>query len=184
MISMKGVGFPTDLVCPECNAHLHIKFGKNGLFLACSGYPKCTFTRNYTRNDKGKIVPVETASEEISDINCSKCNKPMLVKQGRYGTFLACSGYPACKNTQSLNANGVSCPEKGCDGDLVERKSKRGKIFYGCNRYPDCTFATWDKPIAKECPACHAEFVVEKSTKKAGTFLTCMNPGCGFKEVR
>ena len=188
MISMKGVGFPTDLVCPECNAHLHIKFGKNGLFLACSGYPKCTFTRNYTRDDKGKVLPVEPSSEEISDTNCHKCKKPMLVKHGRYGTFLACSGYPDCKNTQSLNSNGsgkstgVACPEKDCDGDLVERKSKRGKIFYGCSRYPDCKYALWDKPVAKECPACHAEFVVEKSTKKAGSFLSCLNRECGFKE--
>ncbi|MFC1811939.1 type I DNA topoisomerase [Thermodesulfobacteriota bacterium] len=189
MVSMKGVGFPTGLVCPDCNGHLHIKFGKNGLFLACSGYPECTFTRNYTRDDKGKILPVEPSSEEISDINCSKCDKPMLVKHGRYGTFLACSGYPACKNTQSLNSNGggkptgVSCPEKDCGGDLVERKSKRGKIFYGCSRYPDCTFAIWDKPMAKECPKCHADFVVEKSTKKAGTFLSCLNRDCGFKEI-
>ena len=188
MISMKGVGFPTDLVCPECNAHLYIKFGKNGLFLACSGYPKCTFTRNYTRDDKGKVLPVEPSSEEISDTKCHKCDKPMLVKHGRYGTFLACSGYPDCKNTQSLNSNGsgkstgVACPEKDCDGDLVERKSKRGKIFYGCSRYPDCKYALWDKPVAKECPACHAEFVVEKSTKKAGSFLSCLNRECGFKE--
>jgi len=189
MISMKGVGFSTDLVCPECNAHLHIKFGKNGLFLGCSGYPDCTFTRNYKRDDKGKILPVEPSSEEVSDINCNKCDKPMLVKHGRYGTFLACSGYPACKNTQSLNSNGggkptgVSCPGKDCGGDLVERKSKRGKIFYGCSRYPDCKFAIWDKPIAKECPKCHAEFVVEKSTKKAGTFLFCLSRDCGFKEI-
>ncbi len=188
MISIKGVGFPTDLVCPECNAHLYIKFGKNGLFLACSGYPECTFTRNYQRDDKGKILPVEPSSEEVSDISCTKCDKPMLVKHGRYGTFLACSGYPVCKNTQSLNSNGggkqtgVSCPEKDCGGDLVERKSKRGKIFYSCSRYPDCKYAIWDKPIAKECPMCRAEFMVEKSTKKAGTFLSCLNQDCGFKE--
>jgi len=112
-----------------------------------------------------------------------------LYEQGKYGKFLACSGYPACKNTKSINSNqpdkatGVKCPEKGCTGEIVERRSKRGKIFYGCNRYPDCTFALWDKPVAENCPDCGAEFLVEKSTKKQGTFLTCLNKECGYKKI-
>jgi len=189
MTSIKGDGFPTDLLCQECNHQIRIKTGKNGLFLGCRGYPECTYTRNYARDEKGKIHPVEPAQAEVSDKVCPKCEKPMVIKHGRYGTFLACSGYPECKNTQSLNSTGngkttgVACPEKNCDGILVERKSKRGKIFYGCKRYPDCSFATWDKPVARECPQCHADFLLEKSTKKSGTFFTCHTKECGFKDV-
>ncbi|HSQ86054.1 MAG TPA: type I DNA topoisomerase, partial [Desulfobacterales bacterium] len=89
--------------------------------------------------------------------------------------------------TQSTNSNnggektGVHCPEQGCDGEVVQRSSKRGKIFYGCSRFPDCTFATWDKPVAKECPECGAKYLIEKTTKKQGTFLVCNTKGCGFK---
>jgi len=189
MLSLKGVGLTTDLVCPQCNSRIHIKVGKNGHFLGCSGYPNCTYTRNYTRDEKGKVQPVEPSADELTDKSCEKCGRPMVVKHGKYGTFLACSGYPDCKHTQSLYANnaqqdtGVNCPQQDCDGKLVQRQSKRGKIFYGCNRFPDCNFATWDKPVAKNCPLCGADFVVEKSTKKQGTFIACHTKGCKFKEM-
>ncbi|MBU1162878.1 MAG: type I DNA topoisomerase [Proteobacteria bacterium] len=189
MLSMRGVGLPTDLSCPECTNQLNIKVGKNGHYLACNGYPKCKYTRNYTRDEKGKIQPIEVSKDELSDIVCEKCKKPMVLKDGKYGKFLACSGYPECKNTKSINSNqtdkttGVKCPEKGCTGEIVERRSKRGKIFYGCNRYPDCTFALWDKPVAENCPDCGAEFLLEKSTKKQGAFLTCLNKECGYKKI-
>jgi DNA topoisomerase-1 len=188
MLSVKGVGMPTELDCPECKKPLRIKVGKNGHFLACSGYPECTYSNDYTRDEKGLIQPVEHPEEEVTDKNCDKCGLPMVVKRGRYGDFLACSGYPECKNTQSLNANGsgksigISCPQEGCSGEVVERSSKRGKLFFGCNRFPECTFATWDKPIDRECPDCDAKFLVEKTTKKEGTFVTCLTEGCGFKE--
>jgi len=188
MLSVKGVGVRTDLNCSQCGKPLRIKVGKNGHFLACSGYPDCTYSSDYTRDEKGSIHPVEHTEEELSDRACEKCGKPMVVKRGRYGDFLACSGYPECKNTHSLNSNGsgksigVQCPEEGCTGEIVERRSKRGKTFYGCNRFPDCTFATWNKPINRECPACGAKFLVEKTTKKQGTFITCLTDGCGFKE--
>lgn len=187
MLSVKGVGFPTALNCPECQKRLHIKVGKNGHFLACSGYPECSYSRDYTRDEKGQIHAVEISEDELSDKTCEKCGKPMVVKQGKFGKFLACSGYPDCKNTQSLNANGnsrdtgIRCPQESCNGNIVERKSKRGKIFYGCSRYPECTFAIWDKPVPKECPDCKAGFLVEKSTKKEGTFQICLTEGCGFK---
>ena len=187
MLSVKGIGFSTDLTCPQCNNRLHIRMGKNGQFLGCSNYPECTYTRNYTRDEKGVIHPIEPASDQTSDRICEKCGKPMLIKEGKYGTFYACSGYPDCKTTQSTNSTnggektGVHCPEQGCDGELVQRSSKRGKIFYGCSRFPDCTFATWDKPVAKECPECGAKFLLEKTTKKKGTFLVCNTKGCGFK---
>jgi DNA topoisomerase-1 len=188
MLSVKGVGFSTGLACPECQKPLHIKVGKNGPFLACSGYPDCSYSNDYTRDEKGNIQPVEISSEEAVDKFCDKCGSPMVIKRGRYGEFLACSAYPDCKNTQSLNSNGtnskigVKCPANGCDGDIVERKSKRGKIFYGCSRFPKCDFASWDKPVARECPRCGAKILVEKTTKKQGTFLMCLSEGCGFKE--
>ena len=188
MLSVKGVGLPTDLKCPQCGKPVRIKVGKNGHFLACTGYPDCTYSNDYVRDDKGIIQPEEQPEDEATDKVCDKCGSPMVIKRGRYGGFLACSGYPECKNTQSLNSNGngkkigVTCPEKDCTGDIVERTSKRGKIFYGCSRFPDCTFATWDKPVDRECPVCGAKFLVEKTTKKQGTFLTCLEQGCGFKE--
>ena len=188
MLSVKGVGFPTGLDCPECGKPLHIKVGKNGHFLACSGYPDCNYSRDYTRDEKGNIQPVEISSEVVVDKSCDKCGQPMVVKRGRFGEFLACSAYPQCKNTQSLNSNGanhkigIKCPENDCDGDIVERKSKRGKTFYGCSRYPKCEFATWDKPVARDCPQCGAKILAEKTTKKQGTFLICLSEECGFKE--
>jgi len=188
MLSVKGVGVPTSLKCPKCNATLHIKMGRNGAFMACSSYPECTFTGNYLRDEKGQLQVIETPPDQVSDQVCEKCGKPMVIKTGRYGQFLACSGYPDCKNARSLSSNGqcedtgVNCPEPGCDGKLVQKSSKRGKIFYGCNRYPDCKFATWEKPIPRKCPQCGADFLVEKTTKKTGTSVHCLNKECGFKE--
>ena len=188
MLSVKGVGLPTGLNCPECGRQLRIKVGKNGHFLACSGYPDCNYSRDYTRDEKGKIQPIETSSDEVVDKICDKCGSPMVIKRGRYGEFLACSAYPDCKHTESLNSNGannkigVPCPEDGCGGEIVERKSKRGKVFFGCSRFPKCEFATWDKPVAEKCPNCDAKILVEKTSKKQGTFLACLNKECGFKK--
>ena len=188
MLSVKGVGLPTGLNCPECDKQLHIKVGKNGHFLACSGYPDCNYSRDYTRDEKGNIQAIETSIDEVVDKSCDKCGSPMVIKRGRYGEFLACSAYPDCKNTQSLNSNGanskigVKCPQDSCAGEIVERKSKRGKIFYGCSQFPKCEFATWDKPVARECPECGAKILVEKTTKKDGTFLTCLMKECGYRK--
>ena len=188
MLSLKGVGFPTPLACPECHKKLHIKVGKNGHFLACSGYPECSYSRDYIRDEKGKIQPIDISEVELSDKVCKKCAKPMVVKQGKFGDFLACSGYPDCKKTRSVKSKsfaastGVKCPEKDCDGELVERTSKRGKVFYGCSRFPKCTFASWDKPIAKSCTQCSAEIMVEKETKRDGKVLKCLDKDCGYKE--
>ncbi len=188
MLSMKGVGSSTGIQCPQCGSELHIKVGKNGPFLACSSYPDCNFSRDYVRDEKGNIQIIEPVSNDAVDKTCGKCGRPMVIKRGRYGTFLACSGYPECTFTQSASADvggqstGVMCPEAGCGGELVERRSKRGKIFYGCSRFPDCTFAIWDKPVSRPCPQCEAAFMVEKTTKKDGTFLMCLNPACGHRE--
>jgi DNA topoisomerase-1 len=190
MLSVKGVGIATDLTCPQCGKHkLHIKMGKNGHFLACNGYPDCTYSRDYTRNEKGHIQPVEPNLEAAVDKFCPQCGRPLLIKRGKYGEFLACQGYPDCKHTESVNGNGnakpigVKCPIAGCGNDIVERKSKRGKVFYGCSNYPTCTFATWDKPVPKPCPICHAPFLVEKNSKQKGVYLACLDKECGYTEV-
>jgi DNA topoisomerase-1 len=112
----------------------------------------------------------------------------MVVKRGRYGEFIACSGYPECTHTESVNGSGggksigMQCPEKNCQGEIVEKRSKRGKIFYGCARYPDCKFATWDKPMDKTCPVCNKPYLVEKNTKRNGNFIACVDRDCGYKE--
>ena len=188
MLSVKGIGLPTGIKCPVCTQEVRIKVGKNGPFLACEGYPECTYSRNYERDEKGEIRPVEPVLELAEGQVCDKCGRDMVVKQGRYGDFLACSGYPECKNTRSVHANGkgnatgVSCPEEGCSGEVLEKRSKRGKIFYGCNRYPDCKFALWDKPVNRYCPDCGAPYLVEKETKKEGRMLRCATQGCGYKQ--
>ena len=192
MISVKGVGIETEHTCPQCKKEkLHVKIGRNGTFIACNGYPECDYSRNYERDEKGLIHPIEPSFELAEGKVCEKCGKPMLLKQGRYGEFLACSGYPDCKHTTSLHAEskggtgadtGIACPEKGCSGTLVEKRSKRGKVFYGCSGYPDCNYAIWEKPVAKPCPECNAPFVVEKTTKRDGTFHKCLTEGCNYKE--
>lgn len=191
MRSVKVDGVPVDAACPSCEKQLRIKVGKNGPFLGCSGYPECTFTRNFTRNEKGGIEIEQRAQDQETDQKCEKCGSTMVIKQGRYGQFLACSGYPECKNTASMNGNkpsgtpqstGVKCPEKGCTGELVSRTSKRGKIFYGCTGYPGCTFALWDKPIPRPCPECNAPFVVEGTSKKEGVYWRCIDNSCPYKE--
>jgi DNA topoisomerase I len=188
MVSVKGVGVKTDLTCPSCGKPLNIKIGKNGHFLACTAYPECTFTSNYTRDEKGNIAIVEKQVDNTPVKNCPQCGKPMVQKDGRFGLFLACTGYPDCKYTESVMSEnshqdiGLHCMEPGCTGRIVEKRSKRGKIFYGCSQYPKCTFASWDKPVGKPCPQCNSPFLVEKQTKREGKILKCPAPKCGYKE--
>ncbi len=187
MISVKGVGVDTDLNCPVCEKQLNIKIGKNGHFLACTGYPDCSFTSNYLRDEKGELSIVEKIIDNTKVKDCIKCGQPMVQKEGRFGLFLACTGYPECKHAESVNGGqngkniGVSCPQKGCTGTIIERKSKRGKIFFGCSSFPECTFASWDKPVDKACPDCRGVFLIEKETKRDGKFLKCPNKDCSFK---
>jgi DNA topoisomerase I len=188
MLNVKGVGVPTDLDCPACGKRLHIKVGKNGPFLACIGYPECTWSRNYVRDEKGNLVPEEPQQIAAEGEICPQCGGPMVQKKGKFGDFLACSAYPKCKYTRSAKnggnakSTGVSCPEPGCTGEIMERVSKRGKTFYGCSRFPECSFATWDKPVAAACPQCNAAFMVEKETKKEGRVYRCLNQACNYSE--
>ncbi|MBU4230107.1 MAG: type I DNA topoisomerase [Desulfurivibrionaceae bacterium] len=179
MKSIKKTAIPTDLPCPLCDGKMVIKWGKNGEFLACEKYPECKHTQDFTRNDEGKIVPVEREQPADSGELCEKCGKPMVFKNGRYGKFLACSGYPACKNIRATTT-GVPCPEPGCTGELIQKISKRGKIFYSCNQYPKCSFALWDRPVNEPCPQCGSTYLLERETKKSGLQLHCPNKECGY----
>lgn len=179
MKSVKKTAIPTELPCPLCEGKMVIKWGKNGEFLACEKYPECKHTQDFTRNDEGKIVPVEREQPAESGELCEKCGKPMVFKNGRYGKFLACSGYPACKNIRATTT-GVPCPEEGCSGELIQKISKRGKVFYSCNRYPKCTFALWDRPVNEPCPQCGSAYLLERETKKNGLQLHCPNKECGY----
>ncbi len=155
----------TDEVCDKCGSPMVIKWGRNGRFMACSAYPECRSTKPLP----GEEQQVETGQK------CEKCGSPMVVKTGRFGRFLACSGYPECKNTKPLTM-GIRCPKPDCTGELVERRTRGGKTFYGCSRYPKCDFATWDMPVKHACPTCNHPFMVAKTSKRKGEFLRC--PEC------
>ena len=173
--SEKFVGEALDETCPECHKPLSKKFGRKGYFIACNGYPECTYTRPV--NGEKQEEPV------YSDQTCDKCGAKMLIKEGRYGKYLACSAYPDCRNNQPLNkpkSLGISCPL--CqEGELMEKKSRYGKIFYSCNRYPKCKYALWDLPLAKACPKCGFPIVVEKTTKRLGTVQKCPQENCDYQ---
>lgn len=118
--------------------------------------------------------------DEVTDIPCEKCGKMMVIKHGRYGKFLACPGYPDCKNTKAiLKKINVKCPK--CGGEVVKRKSKKGRIFYGCNNFPDCDFVSWNEPVEKKCPKCNS-FMVIKRTKKEKK-IQCTNKECKYVEI-
>ncbi len=179
MLNMKGVGWPTDLKCPRCERGLQIRWSRNGPFLACSGYPDCSFSSNYTRDEQGKIQLAE--DKELAGELCEKCGRPMILKRGRFGEFHACSGYPECRNTRSLST-GVACPREGCDGQLVERVTKTGRHFIGCNQYPRCKNLFWGKLVPKPCPGCGMPVLLEKPGRKGGPKLVCINPSCKYQE--
>lgn len=181
MRDVKREEIPTDVVCDKCGANMVIKWGKMGEFLACPNYPECKNTSNFRRDESGKVVPVEEEVELTSE-NCPKCGKPMAVKTGRYGRFLACSDYPDCKTTKPLTT-GVKCPKCG-KGELSERRSKKGKVFFSCTEYPNCDYAIWDRPIPEKCPLCGAPFLVEKTTKRDGIVIKCLDKDCGYQGRR
>jgi DNA topoisomerase-1 len=180
MRDVKRQEVPTDIPCEKCGSMMVIKWGRNGEFLACPQYPECKSTKNFTRGENGEI---EAAKEEEINETCEQCGRPMVLRWGKYGRFLGCSGYPECKNIRGLEKpvdTGVRCPE--CkQGNLQQRKSRRGKLFYSCERYPDCKFAVWDKPVAEACPQCGFPITVEKITKRAGRVRQCHKKECGYK---
>ena len=175
---------PTDIPCEKCGRMMEIKWGRNGKFLACPAYkddPPCKNTQNFEKLPDGtiKIVPKQ---ELTTDQVCDKCGSPMVVKTGRFGKFIACSGYPQCKTTKPL-ALGVKCPQPDCGGDLVQKRTRKGRSFFACSNYPKCEFAIWDRPVPKACPTCQAPFLVEKVSKQEGRSVQCRNQDCGYREA-
>ncbi len=155
----------TDEVCEKCGSPMVIKLGRYGKFLSCSNYPKCKNAKPL----EGSETPEQKAAAEdlerkFAGKKCDKCGADMIIKKGRYGNFLGCSAYPKCRNIQPIvTFTGVTCPK--CGGQVIERRTKRGgKLFYGCNKYPKCKFAVWDKPTGELCKACGGA-IVEKSNK-------------------
>ena len=186
MPTVKRKGLPTGLKCELDDGEMVIKWGRNGEFLACSNYPKCTNTKEFIRDDQGNVVPQErqALSTEPTDEVCEKCGKPMVRRRSRFGEFLGCSGYPDCDGIKRLKSDpvstGVSCPD--CkEGDVLERRSRRGKLFFGCSRYPKCKFASWDKVVAHPCPQCGSAYLVEKVTKREGARWQCPNKECEYR---
>jgi DNA topoisomerase-1 len=224
MTDIKRMEKPTGLNCEKCGKPLVIKWGRHGSFIACTGYPDCTYTRELTVDlpDVDKVDLTEQGDEEY----CENCGRPMVLKKGRFGSFYACTGYPDCKTTKPIGGQqkkadqpldekcpqcgsnlvmkygrfgeftacsnyptckyvkqktiGVKCPECS-EGEVVERRSKRGKTFYGCNRYPECNFVAWGKPVPEKCPECGSPYMIEKWLK-AGAVWQCPNPECKHKQ--
>ncbi len=163
--------------CPKCGKAMVLRRGRFGPFLACSGYPDCKTTRRIHIKENGAI---EAKQERLLDESCPKCGKKLVIKHGRFGEFTACSNYPECRYIK-LKEVGVACPKDG--GAVVERRSRRGRTFYGCGNYPDCDFVVWNKPVARACPKCQAPYLLEKKTKRDGEFLFCGNEECDYKET-
>ena len=159
----EGLVEPTGETCEKCGDKMVIKWGRNGKFIACSGFPKCRNTRPLEEEDAPQVV----------DETCESCGAQMMVRTGRNGKFLGCSAYPECRNTRPLKL-GIPCPKDGCDGELVERSSRRGRTFYGCGKYPDCDFASWAKPLKQECPACGGPFLAEHTSRKGDSSVKCL----------
>ena len=151
--------------CPECGSTLMVKAGRFGPYIACvkTNNPECKFTRSLRK---------KRAPDRPTDELCEKCGLPMVIKTGRFGEFMACTGYPKCKNTRPVPL-GVKCP-KCVIGDLAEKRSKKGRAFFGCNRYPACDFTTWNRPVPVVCPNCGNIGAEQKSTKARGTWNKCL----------
>ncbi len=177
MRDVKREEIPTDYICEKCGGPMVIKWGRNGSFLACAAYPKCRSTKEVVKNLDGtwELVPEQTTDEV-----CETCGAPMTIKRGRFGSFLACTKYPECKTTKPISL-GVKCPKPGCGGFLAEKRSRRGKPFYGCSNWAKkgCDFVAWDRPVPQPCPVCAAKFVVKKENKR-GVMLRCME--CDWKQ--
>ncbi len=160
--------------CELCGKPMQMKRGRFGPFLGCTGYPECRNIRKIGKSGVAAPPPVPL------DETCPVDGAQLVRRVGRYGEFVSCSNYPKCKYIKQ-ETTGVSCPRPGCKGELVVKKSKRGKAFYGCSNYPNCNVVYWDKPVLETCPQCNAPFLLEKTTKKQGTFRYCVNEDCGYR---
>lgn len=168
-----------DEKCPDCGNPLSIRLGKRGRFIGCTTYPTCKYTRSLEQDNSEEAPP-----EIVSDRKCPSCEQDLIIKIGRYGKFIGCSQYPKCKHIEPLEKPkdlDISCPE--ChSGNLLQRKSRYGKIFFSCSTYPSCKYATWNEPIKETCPKCRWPILTMKTTKRFGTEKVCPQKECGFKE--
>ncbi len=165
-----------DEPCPKCGSPLSIRLGRHGRFVGCTAYPGCDYTRNL-EDEKARAEP-----EVVQGRVCPQCGGELYVKLGRYGQFVGCSNYPRCKHIEPLERpsdTGVPCPECHA-GTLLKRRSRRGKVFYSCSRYPACAYAVWNEPVARPCPRCAWPILTVKTTKRRGTELACPRKQCGY----
>ncbi|MCB1785955.1 MAG: type I DNA topoisomerase [Chromatiaceae bacterium] len=167
-----------DEKCPKCGGQLAIRLGRNGRFIGCTHYPECDYTRNL--DSDGNVA----AEPEKVGRDCPECGSELVFKQGKYGRFIGCSGYPKCRYIEPIEKpkdTGVACP-KCHKGTLMQRKSRRGKVFYSCSTYPKCDYAVWNEPVAEPCPQCGWPVLTIKTTKRSGTQKVCPQPECSFAE--
>jgi len=228
MKDLRRDGIPTEEKCEKCGSPMAIRWGKFGRFMACTNFPNCRNTKEVPDQNKSEVE--DDSQSDLEEI-CEKCGQPMVIKKGQYGDFLACTGYPECRNTKKIvrdsgqvklharsaldekcpkcgtnlvlrhgrfgefiscgnypecryikpDQTGVKCPQCG-DGNLIGKKSRRGRVFYGCDRYPDCDFTLWNRPVPQECPECGAAYLLSKTTKKKGSFKYCGEKDCSFEQ--
>lgn len=167
-----------DEKCPKCGGQLAKRLGRNGVFIGCTNYPECDYTRNLDDDGSASAEPEKVGRD------CPECGSELVFKQGRYGRFIGCSGYPKCRYIEPLEKpkdTGVACPK--CNkGTLMQRKSRRGKVFYSCSTYPKCDYAVWNEPISENCPNCGWPVLTIKTTKRSGTQKVCPQQECSFAE--
>lgn len=176
MKDLKKVEIPTELSCEKCGQPMVIKWGRNGEFLACSGYPECKNAKEFARKKDGGI---ELVPEPTTDEKCPTCGAGLVFRRGRFGEFWACSRYPECKTTRPLSL-GIACPKPTCGGFLTEKRSRRGSSFFGCSNYSakGCDFVSWDRPVKEPCPDCNAPFLLKK-VGRSGTKFRCAS--CSYQ---
>lgn len=169
--SIKDMQEETEEVCEKCGRNMVKKWGRNGWFLACPGYPDCRNAKGLNGNGAAQVR--ETGEP------CPECGKPLLIREGKRGEFYACSDYPNCKYSKSIGI-GIACPKPDCDGQVTALKGKRGKLFYGCTNYPKCDFIAWDEPVPEKCPDCGNLFLVRKEYKSKGSVIKCPQKECKY----
>ena len=164
----------SDIPCERCGKMMIYKTGRFGKFLACPSYPSCRFTKAV--DSDGKVIEPKAQASELAGFKCEACGADMVVRQGRYGVFYACSNYPECKFTkQKVTDTGVPCPI--CSSKIVARHGKGKSLFYSCERYPECDFSTWDMPLLEKCPDCGANLYYRKSRK----MVVCKEKSCSYQ---
>ena len=168
-------------VCPRDGQPMVLKKGRYGPFLACTNYPECKETKRLVRGDGGKL---QVEILQPIDEKCPECANDLMWRRGRFGAFVACSNYPTCKYVKKKEAReiGLLCPDCG-QGQVVERKGRWGRFFYGCRRYPECRFTAYHKPLPEACPDCGRPYLLEKETKKEGRVVFCGNEACHYKRM-